>query len=203
MRKHVLKKLMALSACCILSASLLAGCGGSSEKSGTSTKTESSMESSEKSESNVSSEAASETTSEETTGESNSGEMDLSALEQYMDKSYMGISDTSENSGVYLTFTNDDSQALFVLYDGDTKEYACYAGEITDETDEEGNTYFTVTNSDGSAFRFLASYDEEQDVYSLNLGEELGTASLGECKASEVLEALQSINDNATPITLE
>ena len=204
MRKHVLKKLCALSACCVLSVAMLAGCGGSSDKGDTSTKKETSKETTtSKDTSDAAEDNTSEETSEETTEQSAGGEMDLSALEQYMDKSYMGVSDTSENGGVYLTFTNDDSQALFVLYDGDSNEYACYAGEITNETDEEGNTYFTVTNSDGSAFRFIAAYDESQNVYNLDLGEQLGTATLEECEASEVLDALQSINNNGTPITLQ
>ena len=183
---------------------MLAGCGGSSDKGDTSTKKETSKETTtSKDTSDAAEDNTSEEASEETTEQSAGGEMDLSALEKYMDKSYMGVSDTSENSGVYLTFTNDDSQALFVLYDGDSNEYACYAGEITNETHEEGNTYFTVTNSDGSAFRFIAAYDESQNVYNLDLGEQLGTATLGECEASEVLDALQSINDNGTPITLQ
>ncbi|MCR5624450.1 MAG: hypothetical protein K6G11_04310 [Lachnospiraceae bacterium] len=214
MRKNIFGKLFALSACCVLSASLLAGCGGSdsssSKKETTSEKTTSSEATSAEDTSSeatsaedTSSEATSaEDTSSEATSEEASGDFDVRDLEPYCSYSYMGVSNEYENFFYYLTFDENSENAMFCLLDNKAEEYAIYVGETTYEEDEDGNAFLTITNDDGSAFRLAYAYDEEKDVYYLDLGEDIGTGTVAECEASEVLDSIGKIVENGTQITL-
>lgn len=206
------KKLLAMLMVGMLSTLLLAGCGGSSEKktdNASTTKTETTSKEKESKEDSSEDEeetsAQTENAQEETSDTENEvTETDTSIYEQYLNSCYIGVSDQDETSGIYLCFNNDADGGMIVLYDGKENKYLCVAGSVQEEEQSDGSSGITITDAqNGSTFSFTAMYDEDNDVYSLDLGEQFGTATVGASEPSDVLEVLQQIDANGATSVLD
>lgn len=191
------KKLIALLLSVSVASMVLAGCGGSddSSKKDTSSKV-TSEKTSEKSESE-------EETSEETTEETTEGDdqsfagFKLTDLAGYMTDCYAGITDEEDTYMYYATNEAADF-GILVVYNTTEQQYFSFVGASTINGD---GTMTIVDDQEGYQFTFGVT-DNGDGSYLLDCGPQ-GEALVDPCDSGVLLDAMQTINDNAEMLSLD
>lgn len=118
----------------------------------------------------------------------------LTDLESMVDVAYMGITEAGE--GMYYAGASDLSFAIVLFANPETRETASFVGPCTDN----GDGSLTVSDETSGLTLTFSVYQLDDGSWYLDLGEQLGGAVLAECEVSQVLEAMQVINDGGIPV---
>lgn len=118
----------------------------------------------------------------------------ITDLESVCDVAYMGVTEAGE--GMYYAGASDGSFAVVLFANPETLETASFVGPCT--IGDEG--YLTVSDETNGLSLTFGVYQLEDGSYYLDLGEELGGAVVAACEVSEVLDAMQTIDDGGIPV---
>ncbi len=177
MRKSVVREILALSVVCLMAASVLAGCGAAASK-----------------EKKNNAKKEKEVSGENIVIPSDDAVTDFSIYEKYLDKVYSGTAKENENLKVYFCFAEKKSEGVLLIFDSKENTYLCVAGTIEEQKLEDERTAVTIVDeASDDSFAFITTYEEDEDSYTINLGEQFGTVTAKSGKRSEVLKAFEKI----------
>lgn len=108
-------------------------------------------------------------------------------------EAYMGL--TEDGAGVYYAGSADGSIALLMFLDADAMEHYVFVGPIVDN----GGGSVTITDEeDGLTLTF--SVTSFADGIVIDMGDELGIATLGDADVDEVIDAMLEIENLTTAV---
>lgn len=166
------KRILALIFAAMMALSMTA-CGGSDTSDTTSQDT-----------TNDTTTAAADDTASNDTEEA----FDWSSLEGELTETYMGMSEAGE--GVYYGGNADGSLTILIYADPETSQVASFVGPCTDA----GEDMLTVTDeTTGNTMTFSVAAQDDGTIL-MDMGEDLGTATIAPCEVSEFLEAAETLD---------
>lgn len=161
-----------------------AACGNSNKVSTNKAETETNKETESTPENNSESEQSTEPTDTS---------RDIDALKSVLVEAYMGLTETGE--GVYYAGSENGEIGLLMFLSSDASEHYVFVGPMADN----GNGTLTITDErDGITLTFSVSAIE--DGVEIDMGDELGTAILGEATVDEVIDAMVLIENGTMPV---
>ena len=109
-------------------------------------------------------------------------------LKGILTSGYAGTPTDDEDSAILLAMNDDATFSVLVVVDAKSNENASFVGEsmtINDESSQTAITFGVEDNGDGT--------------YTLDYGD-LGKAVVAECEVSEVLEMMDTVDQNTSSV---
>ena len=120
--------------------------------------------------------------------------LDYDALASWITGGYLG--DTSNGAPALLAIDDEATVAIAVFGNNDTMEAVSFLGELVDNGDDT----VTITDPESELSLTFGFVDNGDGTYAMDMGEELGLATLTPVELEELLEALKMSIDNYTHI---
>lgn len=180
-----MKKLMVLMMALAMTVSL-AACGGGK----TSETTQPPTQASTAAPTQPSTAAPAETEAETSAEEELTFELDYETIAGWVYGGYLG--ETDDGAPALLAVNEDTTVAIAVFGDNDTMEAVSFVGEITDNGDDT----VTIADPESELTFTFGFYETEEGTYIMDMGEEIGTATMVPTEYEALMEALKNAIEN-------
>jgi hypothetical protein len=176
----------------------LTACGGSSSSDSGSTATESSdSDSTATEEATADSAASSDSESADSSASSSSSAQSYSISTDEITEAYMGASEAGET--VYYVGNDDGSKTGIFFLNAENQANVSFMGPAT-VTQQDGENLVTITDElSGNTLTFGVAKNDDGTI-TIDMGNELGKATLAQTDIAETVDAIKTIQANSTSI---
>ena len=189
------KKLLTLGLVALMSFTLVA-CG---DKKETTTTTTTATQAPKATEAPKTTEEAKSDSSDDTSSSddsSSSGQVtSMKDLEGILTTGYAGTPKDDENSAILLAMNDEGTFSVLVVVDAKSNENASFVGESTDN----GDGTMTINDESSQLAVTFGVEDNGDGTFTLDYGD-LGKAVVAECEVSEVLDMMDTVDQNTSSV---
>ena len=190
------KKLLTLGLVALMSFTLV-GCGDKKEAATTTT---TATQAPKATEAPAATEAA-DTTNDNTASDSSddsssSGQVtSMQDLEGILTTGYAGVPEGDDDSAILLAMNDEGTFSVLVVIDAKSNKNVSFVGESTDN----GDGTMTINDESSQLAVTFGVEDNGDGTFTLDYGD-IGKAVVANCEVSEVLEMMDTVNQNTTSV---